>query len=250
MRITRFEWAFGLKYRGHPIESEYNIITGTSTYLKQLLQKRYLVFTPTRTMIQLAYDIIKHNGAARAEDRKGFHEFGQGPWEYTLFRGKYHEETLEPKHNSIPSFAGRLSISRRLRHYRIHQTSSSMAFSFPVVSKTTLLFLYSALLVSGLYGPTIASSIPERRPRGNVRSLQHRGCRVFAQSVREAWSLQSTPSSSTSHESSETKDEAILQNIAEDKAEEKPIGLGLPPARSGYDDFDDVGDDEVLRTYA
>ncbi|EEB90724.1 hypothetical protein MPER_11031, partial [Moniliophthora perniciosa FA553] len=95
MEFTHFEWSLGLDYRGLPFDSEYNVLK-VSKDIIPCLRKNTLRFAPMKNVIQHAYDIVAHNHAQTVEKRRRFEEFGEGPWEYVLFPGRFDHKTLEP----------------------------------------------------------------------------------------------------------------------------------------------------------
>ncbi|EEB99299.1 hypothetical protein MPER_01046, partial [Moniliophthora perniciosa FA553] len=222
-------------------------------------------------MIQVAYDIIKHNGAVRAEDSTGLQEFGEGPWEYTLFPGKYHEETLEPKllpalyHHSpdgsvSPVKFDTTEVTKPPRvSLDIHPAISIMfiedrppeGFFVPRSLKDNTVI--PLLRVVGIWPLWIHNRFIDTRTSSKRKRSESAASRISCNCQECAQdAVSSTPSLSTPNESAGSEGEVLLQDIAE----EKSVGLGiaawagkvvLPPVRCGYDDFDDVGDDELLR---
>ncbi|EEB89186.1 hypothetical protein MPER_12742 [Moniliophthora perniciosa FA553] len=97
MEFTHFEWSLGLDYRGLPFDSEYNVLK-VSKNIIPYLRKKTLRFAPMKDVIQHAHSIVEYNHTQTVEKRRRFEEFGEGPWEYVLFPGRFDHKTLEPKY--------------------------------------------------------------------------------------------------------------------------------------------------------
>ncbi|ESK90997.1 hypothetical protein Moror_16395 [Moniliophthora roreri MCA 2997] len=280
MRFTQFEWAFGLKYRATPFDSEFNVIT-VPRDLIPLLKRQTLRLAPKKHVIEHAYDIMKHNRTAKVGERRKFEEFGKGPWEYVLFSGRFDHKTLRPKY--LPPLFQRISDGKA-ESLNLDADYDNLPRITSMIHPAIAIFLLELQVPDPLYAPqslkeniifpminivgiwpswshnpfkpfpTSSSSSKRKRSRSELSDITCK-CTLCAHSSESSSSFGTYASDFNSSDG----EELIALLPAGEDAEDGKVDLDvtawagkviLPRAHSSDDDLDDNEDDELLRTYA
>uniref|UniRef100_A0A0W0GDP2 Uncharacterized protein n=1 Tax=Moniliophthora roreri TaxID=221103 RepID=A0A0W0GDP2_MONRR len=277
-QITRFEWIFGLDYRRFPFESEHNVLPVPKDLIP-LLEKRYLMFAPVTAAIHQAFDMIKYNGSVKAlkEGRRRYTEFGEGPWEYVLFPGKYPDESRQARHlpplfyhspdgntHSLELDASDFAKFPRIS-LKIHPTVAiffvklqppDAIFMPPSLRENALIPLLRVVAIWPLWTHNrfLSDQTSSKRKRSESADSSRISCHC-TECLRDQ--EPSSSSSSSASDGSETfaSDEEPVAHDAEDDRKFTPSIVAwrgkvvLPAPSTGSDYLDDVAEDDQLLAY-
>ncbi|ESK90136.1 hypothetical protein Moror_7806 [Moniliophthora roreri MCA 2997] len=259
MEFTHFEWAFGLDYRGCPFDSEYNVVK-VSKDLIPCLQKQTLQFAPTK-------DVIQH----------AFEEFGEGPWEYVLFPGRFDHKTLKPKY--LPPLYQRSSDGEMLpltldaHNYDSLPRISSMVHPAIAILVLTLYqpdalhspqslkenVVFPIIKIVGIWPHWSHNRFKPEPTSKRKRRRSETSDTITCKCTLCVYDSSSEPSSSSGTYASDIDSSDSGERVAlpvGDIEKDGKVDLDvvawaqtviLPPL---YDDSDEMSDNELLRTYA
>ncbi|ESK85860.1 hypothetical protein Moror_2352 [Moniliophthora roreri MCA 2997] len=270
MQFTHFEWSFGLGYRGIPLNSEYNVVK-VSKDLIPCLQKQTLQFAPTKDVIQHACDMLAYNHTMKVGERRKFEEFGEGPWEYVLFPGRFDHKTLKPEY--LPPLYQRSSNGQMsLLTLNAHSYDTLPRMSL-MVHPTIAILLLKLYQPDALHSPQSLKEnviFPIIRIVGKWPHWSHNRFKPLPTSKRKRRRSEASNGISCKctlcvyDSSSDEEEEDSGTNASDFDSSDSGENVGnvdldvaawaqkvvLLPASSGYDYSDGISDDELLRTYA